>query len=229
MGQLELQQPRLILLIGTLAIEQFISQLPGRSLDVLVGQIFEPAAGGPLLLPLPHPSGASRWFNHPGHRVLLERALVLLGKTWPDSWSRAQAKLHPDLTEYERPSGSVEEGAVELKSAEQILESIFGPTPQASPMEQAERTLRRPKRVVYTAMSNRNFHWRMHVTKFVLDEGCVPVNPFMLFDGATCLHYRQQGDRVEAMNNRRSSARVLDLGQMSLGVKVQVGIAKRPG
>jgi hypothetical protein len=143
------------------------------------------------------------------------------------SWSRAQAKLHPDLTEYERPSGSVEEGAVELKSAEQILESIFGPTPQASPMEQAERTLRRPKRVVYTAMSNRNFHWRMHVTKFVLDEGCVPVNPFMLFD-YYLLHTVNKETVREAMNNLLVKCdECWVFGQMSLGVKVQVGIAKR--
>ena len=54
LGQMELQRPRLILLMGTLAIEQFTSELPGRSLDVLVGQIFEPTTGLPLL-PLPHP------------------------------------------------------------------------------------------------------------------------------------------------------------------------------
>jgi uracil-DNA glycosylase family 4 len=83
LGQLELQRPRLIILTGTLAIEQFGSQLPGLSLDALVGQIFEPSVDGPMLLPLPHPSGASRWLNHPGHRDLLEQALVLLGKTWP--------------------------------------------------------------------------------------------------------------------------------------------------
>jgi uracil-DNA glycosylase len=84
LGQMELQRPRLIILMGTLAIEQFASQLPGGSLDVLVGRIFEADAGGPLLLPLPHPSGASRWLNEPGHRALLEQALSVLARTWPD-------------------------------------------------------------------------------------------------------------------------------------------------
>jgi uracil-DNA glycosylase family 4 len=84
LGQMELQRPRLIILMGSLAIEQFTSHLPGGSLDVLVGRIFETDAGGPLLLPLPHPSGASRWLNAPGHRTLLEQALSLLGRTWPD-------------------------------------------------------------------------------------------------------------------------------------------------
>ena len=121
----------------------------------------------------------------------------------------------------------VEPPVVELKSAEQILESIFAPTVQASPTEQAERTLRRPKRLVYVAMSNRNFHWRMHVTKFVLDEGAVPVNPFMLFD-YYLMHTVNKETVREAMNNLIARCdEVWVFGRMSLGVKVQVGIAKR--
>ena len=82
-GQLELVRPRLILLVGTLAIEQFLQHLPGRSLDILVGRLFETNGGEPLLLPLPHPSGASRWLNDHGNRAQLERALALLQETWP--------------------------------------------------------------------------------------------------------------------------------------------------
>jgi len=127
-----------------------------------------------------------------------------------------------------RPTGTqVEPPAVQLKSADEILESIFGPTPMATPMEQAEQTLRHPKRLVYVAMSNRNFHWRMHITKFVLDEGNVPVNPFMLFD-YYLLHTVQKETVREAMNNLLAkSDEVWVFGRMSLGVKVQVGIAKR--
>jgi len=84
LAQMELQRPRLIILMGTLAIQQFSTRLPGASLDILVGHIYETGAGGPLLLPLPHPSGASRWLNEPGHRALLQRALAVLGRTWPD-------------------------------------------------------------------------------------------------------------------------------------------------
>jgi uracil-DNA glycosylase len=75
-GQLALVEPRMVLLVGTLAIEQF---MPGRSLDGLVGRLFDAA----LLLPLPHPSGASRWLNQPAHRGLLEQALGRLRATWP--------------------------------------------------------------------------------------------------------------------------------------------------
>jgi uracil-DNA glycosylase len=78
--QLELQQPRLIILAGTLAIDEF---LPGQSLDAVVGRLVPATKTTPSLLPLPHPSGASRWLNDRGHRAMLERALLLLRRTWP--------------------------------------------------------------------------------------------------------------------------------------------------
>src|ERR1700704_775160 len=68
------------------------------------------------------------------------------------------------------------------KSAESILAAIFSPVPEASPLEQLEQTIRHPKKLIYVAMSNRNFYWRMHVSKLGLDEGYVPITPFMLFD-----------------------------------------------
>jgi uracil-DNA glycosylase len=82
-GQLELVRPRLILLVGTLAIEQFQDHLPGSSLDLLVGRLFDSPGQEPRLLPLPHPSGASRWLNDQRNRARLEVALDLLRRTWP--------------------------------------------------------------------------------------------------------------------------------------------------
>lgn len=92
--QLELVEPRLVLAVGTLAIDQF---MPGRPLEGIIGRLFDgkgrelgrtgraavTAAASPLLLPLPHPSGASRWLNDGAHRELLDTALRLLEKTWP--------------------------------------------------------------------------------------------------------------------------------------------------
>jgi len=97
---LELLQPRLVIPIGGLAIARF---LPGWSLEDAVGRLFD--AGGhpvvevsfpapvegfgpaPLLLPLPHPSGQSRWLNVPDHATRLEDALSRLpGLTlWAES------------------------------------------------------------------------------------------------------------------------------------------------
>ncbi len=113
------------------------------------------------------------------------------------------------------------------KSAEDILASIFSPVPEASPLEQLEQTLRHPKKLIYIAMSNRNFYWRMHVSKVVLDEGYVPINPFMLFD-YYLLHTVPKQLVREAINNLLSRCdEVWVFGTMSLGVKVQVGIARR--
>lgn len=78
--QLALIKPELLILVGGLAHERF---LPGRPLDRLVGRHFDlsgqellrRAHARPVLVPLPHPSGASRWLNAPENRLLLDRAL----------------------------------------------------------------------------------------------------------------------------------------------------------
>ncbi|HVB53103.1 MAG TPA: uracil-DNA glycosylase family protein [Candidatus Acidoferrales bacterium] len=88
-NQLAILQPWLILAVGQMALERFLGQLP---MHLAVGRIF--GAGGdelspkeaqspasrPLVLPLPHPSGASRWLNLPEHRRLLAQALTVLGQ-----------------------------------------------------------------------------------------------------------------------------------------------------
>src|SRR5437660_569096 len=58
--------------------------------------------------------------------------------------------------------------AITGKAAEDILERIFQPTTKPSARDQAEETLRHPKRLVYVAMSNRSVYWRAHIQKFVL-------------------------------------------------------------
>jgi uracil-DNA glycosylase len=78
--QLALIKPDLLILVGGLAHERL---LPGRPLDRLVGRVFDlsgeevspRARGRPLVVPLPHPSGASRWLNAPRNRELLDQAL----------------------------------------------------------------------------------------------------------------------------------------------------------
>ena len=92
----DLLQPRLVIPIGGLAIGRF---LPRRSLEDAVGRVFDatghPVAGvglpapgegfglAPLLLPLPHPSGQSRWLNMPDHAARLEDALSRLSGLVP--------------------------------------------------------------------------------------------------------------------------------------------------
>jgi len=127
-----------------------------------------------------------------------------------------------------RPQTAASESGVEVrKSADDILASIFTSVPEASPLEQLEETLRHPRKLIYIAISNRNFYWRMQITKFVLDEGYVPINPFMLFD-YYLLHTVPKILVREAINNLLARCdEVWVFGRLSLGVKVQMGIAKR--
>src|SRR5919108_1981177 len=113
------------------------------------------------------------------------------------------------------------------RATDDIRERIFAPSTKPSALDQAEETLRHPKKLVYAAMSNRNFYWRHHIQKFVLDSGMVPISPFMLFD-YYLLHTVPKTVVREAMNNLLARCdEVWVFGRLSLGVKVQVGVAKR--
>jgi uracil-DNA glycosylase len=70
-AELALLRPRVILLLGGLAIERFWGKI---SLEAAVGT--SRRIDDVTYIALPHPSGASRWLNDPGHRLLLARALA---------------------------------------------------------------------------------------------------------------------------------------------------------
>ena len=71
--ELAVLRPAIVLLVGTLAIERLWGRVP---LEAAVGR--SRREGGRLLIPLPHPSGASRWLNDPDHQRLLRRGLAIL-------------------------------------------------------------------------------------------------------------------------------------------------------
>lgn len=72
--ELALLRPKVIIPVGQLAITRFLG--PG-SLEERVGRSFGDTA---LIIPLPHPSGQSRWLNPPANRERLEKALALIGE-----------------------------------------------------------------------------------------------------------------------------------------------------
>lgn len=78
--ELRIIRPELIIPVGRLAIDALIGTLP---LDEVIGREFTAASGtAAVLVPLPHPSGASSWVHAPGHSQLLDRALGLIGRHW---------------------------------------------------------------------------------------------------------------------------------------------------
>jgi len=52
----------------------------------------------------------------------------------------------------------------------------------ANNFEHVSQQLVKPKSLVYTAMSKHLFYYRMHISKYVIEQGSVPLNPFMVFD-----------------------------------------------
>jgi len=76
--ELRIIRPALVVPVGRLAIDRFLGPRP---LDAVVGRehAIECEWGRAMAIPLPHPSGASSWVHQSGNRVLLERALDLLG------------------------------------------------------------------------------------------------------------------------------------------------------
>jgi uracil-DNA glycosylase len=77
-AELRMIRPRLLILVGRLAIERF---LPPLALEELIGRehSVEHVGGRSIAIPLPHPSGASSWVHQGNHPELLSRALTLLG------------------------------------------------------------------------------------------------------------------------------------------------------
>ncbi len=72
--ELRLLKPKVLILVGQLAIARFLG--PGR-LEDRVGHRF---GERPVMVPLPHPSGQSRWLNDSANRQRLAIALALLGQ-----------------------------------------------------------------------------------------------------------------------------------------------------
>ena len=71
--ELRLLRPRLIVPVGGLAARRLLGL---RSLDACIGERFDYA--GAVAVPLPHPSGVSRWLNVPANQARLKHAIELV-------------------------------------------------------------------------------------------------------------------------------------------------------
>jgi uracil-DNA glycosylase len=65
--------------VGRLAIARFLPDIP---LFELIGtkRTVAHVGGNSVVIPLPHPSGASSWIHQPANKVLLEKAIALIGE-----------------------------------------------------------------------------------------------------------------------------------------------------
>jgi len=73
-AELAMLRPRLVIPVGQLAIARFLG---AGSLEERVGQSF---GSRPVVIPLPHPSGQSRWLNDASNRERLTRGLALISE-----------------------------------------------------------------------------------------------------------------------------------------------------
>ena len=78
-AELEMLRPRVLILVGQMAIARFLGPGP---LEERVGRTF---GDRPVMVPLPHPSGQSRWLNAAANRERLDKALALIAKLRADA------------------------------------------------------------------------------------------------------------------------------------------------
>ena len=81
------------------------------------------------------------------------------------------------------------------------------------------------KKLVYTAMSKHLFYYRMFISKYVLEHGGVPLNPFMIFD--YFLLDTVDRDLVRTGNNNlvKRADELWVFGPVSNGVLAEIKIA----
>lgn len=89
--------------------------------------------------------------------------------------------------------------------------------------------LNKDKNLVYTAMSKHLFYMRAHISKFVIEQHGVPLNPFMIFD--YFMLDTVDRDLVREGNNNlvKRSDEIWVFGKVADGVLAEIKIAKAAG
>ncbi|MFA5745857.1 MAG: hypothetical protein WCX73_00825 [Candidatus Pacearchaeota archaeon] len=82
-------------------------------------------------------------------------------------------------------------------------------------------------KLVFAAYSKLNFYFRQHISKFVIEEGFVPLNPFMISD--YFMLDSVDRDLVRAANNSlvKRTDELWVFGQISNGVLAEIILAKQ--
>ena len=90
--EIALVRPEIVVSLGRLAAERLDPTARGLALSDLVGSLRPAERAGHVfrLLPLPHPSGVSRWLNDPAHVARLDAALAVLRREVERKTARRQ-------------------------------------------------------------------------------------------------------------------------------------------
>jgi uracil-DNA glycosylase len=88
--ELTLVRPEIIVTLGKLAASRIIPGANRQPLSALVGTTSEADLphGRTTVVPLPHPSGVSRWLNDPANRARVDEGLALLAE------ARERLRIH---------------------------------------------------------------------------------------------------------------------------------------
>lgn len=94
--ELRLVQPEIIVTLGKMAASRLIPGASRQPLAKLVGTVssVDMAHGATSIVPLPHPSGVSRWLNDPANQKRVDAGLTLLDE------QRRSRKIEVDITGY---------------------------------------------------------------------------------------------------------------------------------
>lgn len=86
-AELRIIRPRVLIPVGRLAMERFLPDIP---LSDLIGtaRTVEHAGGKSVVIPLPHPSGASSWVHQSENKILLKKAIDLIGEALLESFRK---------------------------------------------------------------------------------------------------------------------------------------------
>ena len=81
-------------------------------------------------------------------------------------------------------------------------------------------------KLVFTAISKKLFYFRMHISKFVLEKNCIPLNPFMIFE--YFMLDSVDRDKIREANNNlvKKSDELWVFGPISDGVLSEIKLAK---
>lgn len=89
--------------------------------------------------------------------------------------------------------------------------------------------LNNDKPLIYTALSKHLYYFRMFISKFVYENGGVPLNPFMISD--YFMLDTVDRDAIRAGNNSvvKASHEIWVFGDVSNGVLAEIQMAKEQG